>query len=92
MGSAESYRAPPSCGRAVDRGWVVPLCRTCHALVSERQRDLPPEVRRPRTRRDRHRALLRAVADTLRVLGEGARSTRAVVERLTEEIEREDAL
>ncbi len=69
-------------GRAAEPGWTVPLCLTCHALASERQRDLPLEVRRPRTKRDRQRALLHGVIDVLRIFEEGARSARAVVERV----------
>jgi hypothetical protein len=36
-------------GRAADPEWTVPLDLTCHALATERRRDLPAEIIRPRT-------------------------------------------
>jgi hypothetical protein len=73
-------------GRAVDPEWTVPLCRTCHALASDRQHDLPSEVRRPGTERERQAARLHGVADALRIAEEGLRSARTVVEQAAESL------
>ena len=36
-------------GRKVDPTFKVPLCRNCHAIMTEEQRGYPPELRRPKT-------------------------------------------
>ncbi|HLJ58372.1 MAG TPA: hypothetical protein VKZ50_01425 [bacterium] len=59
-------------GRVVDPEWVVPLCRSCHAVASDRWYDLPAEVRAPTTDRERAVAVLLGVADWLRTVTEGA--------------------
>jgi hypothetical protein len=76
-------------GRTVDPAWVVPLCRTCHAIATAYQWDLPAEIRHPRTRRDRQVALLHGVADALRLIEQGARAARVRMERLIAEVEQE---
>jgi hypothetical protein len=73
-------------GRAVDPEWTVPLCHTCHAVASDRQHDLPSEVRRPGTERERQAARLYGVADALRIAEEGLRSARTVVEQAAESL------
>lgn len=64
-------------GKAIDPDWIVPLCRNCHAIATERRRDLPPEILRPRTERERMAADLQGVEDWLGFLVQGASEAQA---------------
>ncbi len=48
--------------------FTIPLCRNCHALLTDWQEDWDPPLRNPRTPVERLAALLKSIADWLRAL------------------------